>query len=820
MKKVLLLCLTALMCCVTGAWAISGSGTQEDPYIVNAGDQLTISNTASDVYAEFTAPADGTLALQRQGWNNISMTLSEKDNPDNSVIGVLDFGSGLVNFDLDLESGKTYVIHAPKDALFGNSETYTVIFTEAGGGSDNPDAFTITEANPAEGSAIASVTKDNPIQITIDKPVAYLRARLDGKKYGYLSEIAATPDETTATPVLDEDGNQVIFVNRSNPEDTYPLMAYTKWTIAPDNESGWVMYDDDTYTLTLNSYYDLNGWYDMTPLATVTMTYTGATEGITYSDAHITSITPDPDATDESEIINFAEGRNQINITFSEAVNVTDVLVALGQGLGTVPAGDYSMNEDNTVLNVKLDNSFSNEYSIQLYVAVTDINGNPINDENGEFSRYFGNSSYTIQFDIADGRKADMSLEYDNLKPADGGYVTTLDSIRFTVSGGADGDGWYYATSKANAGIYNEAGEKVADVLLTVTPDEGSQPYTATAIAAVCELGSVNAETDEGTPTEITTPGTYTLRVDSLSIGDGNFDANYPWLMGNSGYGRCNPTWTWTFNVVDKMITVTGVDPMPFNVSGEYNEEIPAEITVTLSDADYAVTSALVTYGMNTREEVDCRRDGNNLIISLSDVQQSQSRLSITIRANAANGSPIVYGTEEDGDDVIALTYQLPINTFVPTEVTPADNSNVESLETITLTLPNEVGTLNPANSILLTDGQGQTVARGAIDYDPVDWTKVVIKLDSPVTADGTYTLTVPEQTFYDIEDNLYNPELTYTYYIGTGTGISSISTDADGNVKVYTVDGVYVGEGNAADMLGKLAKGIYIVNGTKVSIK
>ena len=42
----------------------------------------------------------------------------------------------------------------------------------------------------------------------------------------------------------------------------------------------------------------------------------------------------------------------------------------------------------------------------------------------------------------------------------------------------------------------------------------------------------------------------------------------------------------------------------------------------------------------------------------------------------------------------------------------------------------------------------------------------------------------------------------------------------ADGTVKVYTIDGVYVGQGKAADMLGKLAKGVYIVNGTKVVVK
>ena len=65
-----------------------------------------------------------------------------------------------------------------------------------------------------------------------------------------------------------------------------------------------------------------------------------------------------------------------------------------------------------------------------------------------------------------------------------------------------------------------------------------------------------------------------------------------------------------------------------------------------------------------------------------------------------------------------------------------------------------------------------------------------------------------------------YNPELTLKFNVGTSVGISGIKVNADGTVKVYTIDGIYVGEGNAADMLGKLAKGVYIVNGTKIVVK
>ena len=97
----------------------------------------------------------------------------------------------------------------------------------------------------------------------------------------------------------------------------------------------------------------------------------------------------------------------------------------------------------------------------------------------------------------------------------------------------------------------------------------------------------------------------------------------------------------------------------------------------------------------------------------------------------------------------------------------------------------------------------------------------VLITLDNEVTTAGTYTLVIPEKSFSpDFNYDVYNPELRYTYTVTGTVGINGVKVNADGTVKVYTIDGVFVGEGKAADVLGKLAKGIYIVNGTKVAVK
>ena len=49
---------------------------------------------------------------------------------------------------------------------------------------------------------------------------------------------------------------------------------------------------------------------------------------------------------------------------------------------------------------------------------------------------------------------------------------------------------------------------------------------------------------------------------------------------------------------------------------------------------------------------------------------------------------------------------------------------------------------------------------------------------------------------------------------------VSGININAGDTVKVYTVDGVYIGEGPASEVLGKLGKGLYIVNGKKVAVR
>lgn len=828
MKKVLLLCLTALMCCVTGAWAVTGSGTESDPYVVQDGDEYTV--TGGVGYAEFSAPESGVLKVFQDYFLGLDVSIKEKGSADDFVVGQFSSDQSGMYTSFDVEGGKTYIIKNAKDAMSWGTK-FSIVFE---GDSSNPNAFTVT-SDPAEGSALGHYDEGEvALKFTTSKPIAYMRVIIDGSVNGRMTDVPATP-VGEGTPVLGDDGEPVVFVDRNDPTNTYELKAYTEWTVGPSfikegMTNDWDFYENEDYTFTFTSYEDQNAWYDYTELYSTELTFKGSVPAIEYSDIVLENVTPSPDATDPSQM---ASSENPVvRFTFSGLVKPTEVGSVIGQGMGIVPL-DYEegVEGDKSYIDVTLEGGSNSAY-ITVYVEVVDsLTGNALNDETGLYSQYFSvaNSAYTIDMPWADGRSIDYLLNYENLNPKDNGYVTALDSITFDCTDAADPDEFYTINAMGHAGVYNEAGEQIYDVLLTKGAAEQN------VIATVCELGSVNQETQEGTPFAITTPGVYVVKVDSMSIGDGLFDPNTPWQTDQGGFtkGRCNPTWTWTFNVVEEIVTVESVDPAPYNVSGEYCEEIPAEVKLTMNSADYTVASATARYGMNTREALEYTADGNVLTVKLSDAALNESQVTITVAATAnKGGAPVVYGSVDDETQNITLVYQKNRNTFVPETVTPEDRSYVETLEEVVLDFGEDVSALDWDKVVTLTNAEGEEFE---CSYD-MDWevfSRVHIFMADPIAADGVYTLTIPEGFIFNMtydfgfvdqyggpQGDFYNPELTYVFYIGDPTGIKGIKVDADGNVKVYTIDGVYVGEGAAAEMLESLPAGVYIVNGTKVAVK
>lgn len=791
------MCLTALMCCVTGAWAVeptSGSGTQEDPYVytVNDGDVVSIA-TQTFVILEFNAPSNGTVTFTPSAFANYYWNIETPANSGNWT------QTGRSGPDYANNAAFSYAVNSGLNRFNNNVAAYvdadvTVSFEAAAS-----DALDVISAEPAEGSAIAGIMNGEKIKVQLTKSYPAFRAYCDN---GYQAD-------------------NVSLVAVEGEENTYEFGP----TEIEGRDNSWVFYEGQTYTITIEGYNDPDDAFtgQVEPEEITTITYTGTTPATQYSDIRVINVTPDPNNTNDLENM-LSEDNHIVTVTFDGIVD-SDVQAHINLGYGeTLDVNSIEVNtvDGQSVVTIDVPVS-STDYEIMLAVRATE-NGMDLNDEDPVYEGSFSSGWYTFAMPCAGGRKADMTLGYESLTPADGAYVQSLSELTFTMNNGTDSDGWYGATSKANAYVLNADNEKVADILLSL---DGSN-----VTAQICELGSVDYEAGTGTPAEITEPGVYRVQIDSLSIGDGNFDVNYPWLAGNTGVGKCNPTWTWTINVVDEIVTVNDVDPAPYSVTGVYDDEIPAEVRITMSSANFSVTSATLRYGMNTMENAEYTVESDSvLVVSLSDAARAERHVALMITAAADNGAPIVYGVEnpEEEGEMILLTFQTDRAVLVPGNITPAEGE-VESLSTITIEFNENVGNLDYDKTITMS-GFGGTCA---IDYDPVEWNRVVINLSEEITEEGTYTLTIPEATIYSedisfgfVDDNnqpmgdLYNPALVYVYTInGIGTSITGIKTDANGNVKVYTIDGVYVGEGAAAETINSLPAGVYIINGTKVAIK
>lgn len=763
--------------CALGVYAApSGSGTQEDPYVIADGDTYVVNDI---VYASFTAPTDGTLSL-KHGWSYPTFML--EDGTPLNVSMEMDANYST----LEVEAGKTYVFYNSRQLFFDLE--ITVSFNEK-----SASALQIVSSVPEQNSKVEKISWDNQVKVTLNKKVKYVHCEFHGDEgimhSYYTSEAEDGEDVIMVGPVKVEVGDHVF-------------------------DNAWYMYEGNTYEIIIESYQTKEGMEQGSESPeTATLTFEGATPKVEKAVVNLLSVQPEANVinpTDE-QMLSFKDNRTTVTIEVDKEVKVKNCVYPMGM-YGTFdwkkPEIEYT-GDGHSIIKCTMPESFYNLMGtiitdVILQVSLTDMDGNDIEPKADGFPEnvIFG-SGYSFTFGVNDGRFADASLMYKSVTPAENSYSTSLDKVEFTYGQ------FVSLTSTASAALYKD-NEKVADALLT-SSDE-NDVYTVT--AQFVEIGTQN-------PKAINEYGAYVLKVDSQSIHNEYFDENAPWSDGLQGHGICNPHYTITFNVDPDILSVVSIDPAPYTEGGEYNEEIPAEINITLSGDGVSVNSALVTYGMNTRVPAETKVEGKVITVTVPESALAENSIGVVVSAVNANGTPVSYGT----DGVILLTYQMPKNILVPTEVTPADGSTVESISTVELTVDSKygVGTLNSNKVITVKkDGAEASNISAAIDYATGDdMNKMVITFTPEITEDGTYTVVIPEETFYDLNGNLFNPELTYTFIVDNSTNIGGVEVeDANAVVEVYSVDGCLVSKGKKADVMKKLVKGIYIINGHKVVIR
>lgn len=777
--KSLLISLMAFLCVLGVNAAPSGSGTQEDPYVIADGDNYVVN---APVYASFTAPGDGTLTLSYNLMKDPAFTVVGGD------VMPFTWGMGAPSTStLEVKSGETYVIYNANTIDW--ETTITVSFTAASG-----DALKILSSEPEQGSKVEKISWDNQVKVTLNKKVKYVHCEFHGDE-GLMHQYYTSESE---------EGEDVIMVG---PEK-----------IVKDDrvlDNAWYMYEGNTYEIIIESYQTKEGMEQGTETPeTTTLTFEGGTAKVEKTVVNLVKVEPEPNVVypTEDQLLSFKDDRKVVTVEVDKKVNVKKCVYPMGM-YGTLdwekPDVKYDEGNGHTIIKCTMSEAFYNFMGtivtdVILQLDLTDEEGNEIEPKAEGFpeSVVFG-SGYNFTFGVNDGRFADASLKYKSVTPAENSYSTSLGKMEFAY------DERVYITSTANAAVY-KGEEKVADAILTSNEDETGLIVTAQFV----EIGTQ-------TPKEINEFGAYVLKVDSQSIANELFNEETPWTDGLQGHGICNPDFTVAFNIDPVIITVESVDPAPYVEGGEYSKEIPAEIKITLSGENAKVNSALVTYGMNTRVPAEAKVEGKVITVTVPEAALAENNIGVSVAAVNENGTPISYGT----DGVILLAYQMPKNILVPTEVTPADGSTVKSIATVELTVDSKygVGELNTNNVITVKkDGAEASNISAAIDYATGDdMNKMMITFTPEITEDGTYTVVIPEETFYDLDGNLFNPELTYTFIVDKSTNIGGVEVeDANAVVEVYSVDGCLVSKGKKADVMKKLVKGIYIINGQKVVIR
>lgn len=776
--KSLLISLMAFLCALGVSATPTGTGTKEDPYVIADGDTYVVNDI---VYASFTAPADGTLSL-KHGWSYPTFML-EDGTPLNVSMGVdANFSS------LEVEAGKTYVIYNNRQLFFDLE--IAVSFEEKGASS-----LQVVSSEPEQGSKVEKISWDNQVKVTLNKKVKYVHCEFHGDE-GIMHQYYTSEAE---------EGEDVIMVGPAKIEKDGRVL-----------DNAWYMYEGSTYEIIIESYQTKEGMEQgtETPEKT-TLTFEGGTPKVEKTVVNLVKVEPEPNVVypTEDQMLSFKDDRKVVTVEVDKKVKVKNCVYPMGM-YGTLdwekPDVSYT-EEGHSIIKCTMSEDFYNFMGtivtdVILQLDLTDEEGNEIEPKAEGFpeSVVFG-SGYNFAFGVNDGRFADASLNFKSVTPAENSYCTSLGKIEFTYGEKV------YTTSTATAAVY-KGEEKVADAILTTNEDETGLGLVVT--AQFVEIGTQ-------TPKEINEFGAYVLKVDSQSIANEYFNEETPWTDGLQGHGTCNPDFTVAFNIDPAILAVESVDPAPYVEGGEYSKEIPAEINITLSGEGAKVNSALVTYGMNTRVPAEAKVEGKVITVTVPEAALAENNIGVSVAAVNENGTPISYGT----DGVILLTYQMPKNILVPTEVTPADGSTVKSIATVELTVDSKygVGELNTNNVITVKkDGAEASNISAAIDYATGDdMNKMMITFTPEITEDGTYTVVIPEETFYDLDGNLFNPELTYTFIVDKSTNIGGVEVeDANAVVEVYSVDGCLVSKGKKADVMKKLVKGIYIINGQKVVIR
>lgn len=354
---------------------------------------------------------------------------------------------------------------------------------------------------------------------------------------------------------------------------------------------------------------------------------------------------------------------------------------------------------------------------------------------------------------------------------------------------------------------------------------------------------------------EVKAAGEYYISVNAYSIFDSKFDADKE-DYGLADGASANPDISLTHIIAADFssTTVKSISPENFESNQKSIEQLPAEITITFSGNPQKVNLAygfgaggMMPFATTGTEEIPENADilstiikGNQVtvIIPASVIAANKAyEYTIVLSVIGEDGKLIGANASDPFDAHVQFSYYL-LDELTLTAMTPADGAQVESLKEITLTFETELYPTYDPNNItdeeegwelptMLTRINKQEVVADKL-VPVITGNQAIFTLPEVITEEGIYELTIPGGVFYESTWNvnrecLRNEAKTLTFMIGDVMAITpsikdSLSEDRK-EVTVYSVTGTIVAQGKKLEVLQRLPKGIYIINGNKVVV-
>ena len=271
----------------------------------------------------------------------------------------------------------------------------------------------------------------------------------------------------------------------------------------------------------------------------------------------------------------------------------------------------------------------------------------------------------------------------------------------------------------------------------------------------------------------ITTPGTYTLTIPDEFI----WNSQYNDIAEDKGVSQgatYTPATTLTFTVIGPIA--------PISITPADQSEVESFTSATITFEEDVTYDELIEVTIAQRNGLYYQKatvsvDGATVTVSAPEEITEAGTYAISVPAGAFSTTD--GRTNEAFTTMFTITEPAgPADTFVYTSVVPADGSEVAELSSITVTYPQWVCDYINETPFNVVDAESNVVTTASLTYND-NWEDVVIVLEEPITAEGTYTITVPAGYIYSNEGYdpsaadkgvsngaIYNPEFTLTYTV------------------------------------------------------